>query len=215
MERVTITPDDLAVMAGLCRDALLVRRDDDWDRPAANVEWTCRQTLEHVCLMGVAYGLRLAARTTGDRDYAPVALGDATIVELIDTMHDSALLLAEVARAAPRTARAHHTAGMADPEGWLAMAIDETLIHTGDISEGFGDRFQPPDLLSRAVLDRLFPWWPSDQPPWPALQWANGRGALVSHPDPGASWLWHCAPLDEWSGIVPTWDVAAGRPASP
>lgn len=210
---MTIRPDDLVVAAGLCRDALRTRLDDDWERPAAHVDWTCRQTLEHVCLMGVAYALRLATRATTARDYAPVAVTQATPVQLIETMHDASLVLAEVARAAPPGARGHHTAGIADPEGWLAMGIDEALLHTADIAEGLGDVFQPPDDLTRAVLDRLFPWWPAEQPPWPSLLWANGRRALPGHPNLGAAWLWHCAPLDEWDGHVPIWDVEAGRPA--
>ena len=212
VERVTIVPDDLVVAAGLCRDALIARVDDDWDRPAANVEWTCRQTLEHVCLMGVAYGLRLAARATSSRDYTPVVVSQGTTAQLIETTHDASLVLADVARAAPPGARGHHTAGMADAEGWLAMAIDEALLHTADIAEGFGEVFRPPDELARAVLDRLFPWWPAQQPPWPSLLWANGRSALSGHVNPGGAWLWHCAPLDEWDGTVPIWDINAGRP---
>lgn len=214
VERVRIEPDDLVVAAGLCRDVLVARLDDDWERPAANVDWTCRQALEHVSLMGIAYGLRLAARATRPPDYAPLVLTEATTAQLIETMHDSSAVLGEVARAASPSARAHHTAGIADPEGWLAMAIDEALLHTADIAQGFGDVFQPPDHLTSAVLDRLFPWWPREQPPWPALQWANGRRALPGHPNPGAAWLWQCAPLDEWDGTIPVWDVVDGRPAS-
>lgn len=209
-----VGPEDLVVAAGLCRDALLARRDDDWERPAANVDWTCRQTLEHVCLMGVSYGLRLAARAGSPRSYAPVAVAQATIPQLIETMHDSSLVLAEVARAAPPDARGHHTAGMADPEGWIAMGLDKALLHTADIAQGLGGAFEPPDRLTRAVLDRLFPWWPADQAPWPALLWANGRGALPGHPNPGGTWLWQCAPLEEWDGRVPHWDTESGRPAS-
>lgn len=94
------------------------------------------------------------------------------------------------------------------------MAIDEALLHTADIAEGFGDVFQPPDDLIRPVLDRLFPWRPAKQPPWPSLLWANGRRALPRHPNPGGAWLWHGAPLEEWDGAAPIWDVEAGRPAS-
>lgn len=214
MERATVEPDDLVAVASLCRDALLARLDDDWERPAANVDWTCREALEHVCLMGVAYGLRLAARAIRPPDYAPILLTGATTAQLIETMHDSSVVLAEIARAAPPDARGHHTAGMADAEGWLAMAIDESLLHTADIAQGFGDDFRPPEELIRAVLDRLFPWWPAEQPPWPSLLWANGRRDLPNHPNPGAAWLWHCSPLHEWDGTVPIWNVGSGRPAS-
>jgi hypothetical protein len=129
-------------------------------------------------------------------------------------MHDSALVLGEVARSAPSGARAHHTAGMSDPEGWAAMGVDEALLHTADIAEGFGDVFKPSDDLIQAVLDRLFPWWPREEPPWLALLWANGRCSLPGRPSPGGTWLWHCAPLDEWDGNVPVWDAEARRPVS-
>jgi hypothetical protein len=101
---------------------------------------------------------------------------------------------------------------MADPSGWLAMGMDEFILHTYDISQGLGLRFVPDEANVRIVLDRLFPWWPRKAEPWSALLWANGRSVLSDSDDFGGTWLWHCAPLEEWDGTVPRWDSALGRP---
>jgi hypothetical protein len=122
------------------------------------------------------------------------------------------VILAEVARAAPASARAFHPAGVADPSGWVAMGMDELLVHTHDIAKGLGVPFDIDGGLARLVLDRLFPWWPTDADPVAALLWANGRADLPTIPTPGAAWLWHCAPLAEWDGTIPIWDPVRKHP---
>jgi hypothetical protein len=139
---------------------------------------------------------------------------DSPIEQLLRTMRAHAVILAEVARAAPAAARAFHPAGLADPSGWVAMGIDELLVHTADVASGLGAPFKLDAELARQVLDRLFPWWPSAEEPTAALLWANGRTSLAGHPSPGAAWLWHCAPLDEWDGTIPRWDPSTSRPAA-
>jgi hypothetical protein len=205
-------PDDLVAASELCSAVLGQLAARDWSVPAAATDWTCRTTLEHLC--SLAYAHQLASRAREFRSVAVRVVSNAPIEDLIWTMHVQMLVLADVARAAPDDARAFHPAGMADASGWVAMGIDELLIHTNDIAAGLDTRFEGPSLLARAVLDRLFPWWPVDADPWAALCWANGRLSLPSHPNPGASWLWHCAPLDEWDGTIPQWDPVANRPGA-
>jgi hypothetical protein len=204
------TPDDLVAATDRCVEALTGLTALDWTKQAAGTDWTCRETLEHVC--SLAFVHQLATRAP---DFHPIAIEvrPATAInELVWTVHVLMRVLAEVARAAPPDARAFHPAGMADASGWVAMGMDELLIHTGDITDSLGVPFAAPAGLARVVLDRLFPWWPRETEPWLALRWANGRGALPDHPNPGASWLWHCAPLDEWDGTIPEWDQVANRP---
>jgi hypothetical protein len=93
--------------------------------------------------------------------------------------------------------------------------MDELLVHTADITAGLGVPFTPERRLVTLVLDRLFPWWPRDVEPWTALLWANGRTDLPGRPSLGETWVWHCAPLEEWDGTVPEWDPVAGRKAAP
>jgi hypothetical protein len=181
--------------------------------PAGDLEWTCRETLEHVC--GLAYAPVLATRATSFRPLALAVVPGAPLDDLLWTMRASARVLAEVARAAPAGVRAYHPAGMADPTGFVAMGMDEVLVHTADITTGLGVEWAPDEAAVGLVLDRLFPWWPRDADPWSALLWANGRRDLPGRPSPGAEWLWHCAPLDEWDGTVPRWDPVRGRRGTP
>lgn len=194
-------PDDLIRTADFCYEALAPFSDADWERPAGGLDWSCRQTLEHLC--GLAYSSQLATRAAA---FTPLALQvrpGAPIGQLLLTMRTAARVLAEVARAAPASARAFHPAGMADASGWVAMGMDEILVHGHDIATGLAVPFVIDSDLARLVLDRLFPWWPSGDDAAEALLWANGRQDLPGRPRQGATWLWHCAPLPEWDGNIP------------
>jgi uncharacterized protein (TIGR03083 family) len=203
------SPTDLVAATEQCSAALRSLASEDWSARAAGTDWTCRQTLEHLCSLAFAH--QLSTRARGFRPVAVAVVTDAPLDDLVWTMHVLMSVLADVARAAPADARAFHPAGMADTGGWIAMGIDELLVHTHDIAAGLGAGFDAPPGLARAVLDRLFPWWPRDIDPWAAMLWANGRSSLPGHPNPGATWLWQCAPLDEWDGTVPRWDPVANR----
>lgn len=210
----TPTPDDLLETSKVCSAVLGALAHTSWSHRAGVLEWSRRQTLEHLC--GLAYAPVLATRAD---ELPPIALrvaADAPIHDLLQTTEAMAAVLAEVARAAPSSVRAFHPAGRADPSGFLAMGIDELLVHTHDITTGLGTDFDPGPHLPRIVLDRLFPWWPSgDADPWPALLWANGRIPLAGRAKPGVEWLWHCAPIDEWDGTMPQWEPTKHRPRNP
>src|SRR5688572_29218288 len=62
-------PDDVVAVSDLCSTALEALMGRDWTVPAANVDWTCRQTLEHMCAL--AYGPQLAVRAS---TFRPLAL---------------------------------------------------------------------------------------------------------------------------------------------
>lgn len=193
------TPDDLLDACEICVAVLGPLVDLSWSPSAGALEWSCRQTLEHLC--GLGYAPVLATRATELRPLALRVAPDASIADLLRTTEAMTAVLAEVARAAPASARAFHPAGSADPSGFVAMGIDELLVHTHDITAGLGAVFDPGPHLPRLILDRLFPWWPDQEADsWPALLWANGRGSPNGHGQPGAEWLWHCAPIEEWNG---------------
>lgn len=210
----TPSSDDLLTASEVCVAALGPLVDLSWSPRAGALEWSCRQTVEHLC--GLAYAPVLATRATELHPLALRVAPNAAIAELLWTTEAMAAVLAEVARAAPGSARAFHPAGRADPSGFVAMGIDELLVHTHDITTGLGAAFDPGSHLPRLILDRLFPWWPDrEAEPWPALLWANGRIPLAGHATPGAEWLWHCAPIAEWNGTIPRWDPTNQRAVHP
>jgi hypothetical protein len=206
----SIGPDDLIEAVEVCCGALETMLGEDWTRGAGVLEWTCSETLQH--LAALAYGPVLAARMVSFRPLALQVRPDAAVDELLWATKVGMLILAEVARAAPPSVRAFHPAGMSDASGFVAMGMDELLVHTHDIAAGLGTEFVPDDRLADLVTNRLFPWRPASADPWAALLWANGRQSLPGQDNPGAEWLWHCAPLDEWDGVVPRWDPIAQRP---
>jgi hypothetical protein len=77
-------------------------------------------------------------------------------------------------------ARAWHW-GPTDPSGFAALGVNETLLHTFDITMGLGIAWQPPVNLCQAVLSRLFPEAPPGDPVR-VLLWCTGRGDLPDHP---------------------------------
>ncbi|MEX1100349.1 MAG: hypothetical protein WD739_08680 [Actinomycetota bacterium] len=176
--------------------------DADWTVPAGDLSWSCRRTLDHIPDALLLYARSLATRANDRQPFLRDGDPKRSIEELLAAAVGATTILAEVARAAPPSARAFHPAGMADSEGFVAMGCDEILIHTSDIASGLDVPFSPPPDLADAVLRRLFPWAPQGNDPWDTLRWANGRVALPDSPRLDELWYWHPAPLATWDGII-------------
>jgi hypothetical protein len=174
--------------------------DGDWETRAGELEWSCRETLDHITDALFFYAAHLArqasARVRSVRDGNPTS----DIPTLLDAVESAAAILAALVDAGAPESRAFHPVGLADPEGFAAMGCDEILVHAADIGGGLDVAVDPPADLCARVLERLFPWAPRDIDPWMALRWANGRVALPGHERLDADWSWHCAPLSEWDG---------------
>jgi uncharacterized protein (TIGR03083 family) len=198
----SVTPQDIRQTAQACHRALRPVTDMDWDAPAGDLEWSCRTTLGHMLAALLYYAINLALRSTEPR---PSGQADPSlpVAELLDALEGRAALLATVCAAAPPGARGAHDWGLADASGFAALACDELLVHTSDITAGLGIRFDPPRELCARVLGRLFPWAPCDRDPWEALRWANGRGPMEERPRLAPDWVAHPAPLQEWDGLDP------------
>lgn len=112
---------------------------------------------------------------------------------LLQVLEASGALLVAMVRTTPSRVRAYHVFGVSDPEGFAAMGIVETLVHTHDLAEGLGLAWTPPADLCSRVLARLFPGAPETTDPWPTLLWATGRAELPGHPRL-TTWCWHGAP---------------------
>jgi hypothetical protein len=196
-------PLDVRAAATLCRNTLAPLAGDDWTVPAGDLQWSARQTLEHLAHALNHYAVQLATRAPHRiRISTHQADPGHSIAEMLAIMEARAAVLAEIIAAAPAATRAYHLLGMADPSGFAAMGCDEILIHTEDIAHGFGRSFEPPADLCRRVLARLFPWAPATGDAWQALRWANGRAPLPDRARLGPDWAWHCAPLAEWDGTI-------------
>jgi hypothetical protein len=197
-----VEPEDLTDAAAFVHDTLEPELEADWNAPAGSLEWSCRRTLDHVLDCHLFYANHLARRAT--THLPSIRDGDASVgvAGTLSNLLGTAAILADVARAAPPGARAFHTSGVADAEGFLAMGCDEALVHGWDIAEGLDVDFEPPVELAERVLRRLFPWAPEDEHPWDALLWANGRIPLDDLPQSDPGWEWWSAPLDEWDGEV-------------
>ncbi len=196
--------DDLLLAVRTARDALSPLANADWSTPAGELEWDAWSTLDHVARALLFYSAHLVTRATRRLPTDHRHAAELTAMDLLDVVEWRASLLTHVIATVPPDARAWHSRGMADPSGFRVMGCDEVLVHTYDIARGFGRPFQPPADLCRRVLERLFPWAPTDAEPWPALLWANGRIALPDRPRLADDWSWQCAPLAEWDGSIKT-----------
>jgi hypothetical protein len=176
--------------------------DHDWSVKAGTLEWSCRQTLDHLS-SGLSFYYSSLAISATERIQRPQAVSDQlTIADLLLLLKANATILARVVESSPSSTRGFHPAGMADPSGFAAMGCDEILIHTSDIAAGLGVVFQPLADLSARVVDRLFPWAPTDYDQWQTLLWANGRTWLPNWGLLEDNWYWQCAPLSEWNGTI-------------
>ncbi|MCZ4124548.1 hypothetical protein [Streptomyces sp. H39-S7] len=180
-----------------------------WDGKAGSLEWDCWETVEHLSDDLFAYAAQLGPRQPplegevpfvwesrrpgGPKNavHADRAAGSAGLLQVLEAC--GALLIAMV-RTTPSHTRAYHGYGVSDPEGFAAMGIVETLVHTHDLAEGLGlDWTAPPADICARVLARLFPEAPGSTDPWPTLLWATGRAELPGHPRV-TTWRWYGEP---------------------
>ncbi|MCF3125710.1 hypothetical protein IPZ68_39355 [Streptomyces arenae] len=207
-----VSPDDVTRAVRLAVGTLREGGgpDVDWGVKARGLEWTCWETGEHLADDLFAYAAQLGPEHPPQDTEVPflwyrhrpegpanVTFADrgAGAPGLLQVLESCGALLTGMVATTPPTVRAHHAWGASDPEGFAAMGIVETLVHTYDIAHGLGigDRWDPPADLCARVLHRLFPDAPTDTDPWPTLLWATGRGELPGHPR-RTEWRWYGAP---------------------
>ncbi|MBD0693603.1 hypothetical protein BG452_41860 [Streptomyces sp. CBMA123] len=200
------TPDDLALALRLALDTLAgAPADADWSRPAGTLDWSCWETVEHLADDLLAYAAQLGPARPPRERYVPFvatrrgpgapnnfvraepADGVPGLLEVLDA---SGGLMVAIARVSPPEARAHHPWGLADPSGFVAMSLAETLVHLHDVTQGLGLPWAPPANLCAHTLTRLFPDVPRTAAPWPTLLWATGRTTLPGVPL-RTDWRWH------------------------
>jgi len=209
-----IGADEVRQTAAECGAFLGSCLDRDWSAPIPDLDMSVVEVVAHAATGCLWYSIDLAA---GGKDLEPVEFRVRTngpAVDVLDTFVAHAEVLAAVVETSPDSARGFHPMGTADPSGFAAMACDEMLIHTYDASLGLGVPFVPDVGVVEAVLGRLFPWVEVEVGPrdsaampgpdsWQQLLWANGRIDLDGSPRL-SGWAWHCSPLSEWDGTIPS-----------
>lgn len=153
----------------------------DWRVPAGDLEWSCWTTAAHVGHDLLAYAAQVAGGA--DDAYLPFDLAvrpDAEPAQVLRVVSACGRLLSAAVCAADPGRRAWHW-GPTDPGGFAALGVNETLVHTYDITRGLGIRWRPPADLSAGVLARLFPHAPAGDPAG-VLLWCTGRIALPGRP---------------------------------
>jgi hypothetical protein len=153
----------------------------DWRRPAGTLNWSCWDTAAHVAHDLLAYAGQLTVLP--DSAYLPfdlVVRDEASPSDMLRIVTGAGRLLCTALAASDPSARAWHW-GPTDPSGFAALGVNETLVHTHDITEGLGIRWRPPEALCSAVLARLFPDAPAGDPAQ-VLLWSTGRTDLPGRP---------------------------------
>ena len=195
-------PEDVVAAAEASYALLSPLADMDWSVTAGDLEWDCRQTLEHVAFVQLFYATHAAVPSQRRLPTARINNPGQSVGEMVQVHLALSNVLAAVLRAMPEDARGFHPAGLADRYGFAAMACTESLVHTWDIACGLGVDFTPPEDIAAKSLARLFPWVQDDGDPWQTLLYAAGRRDLGGKDRRAPNWSWQCAPLSEWKGDV-------------
>lgn len=199
-----ITPLDVRAVAAATLELLRPHAAEDWTRTAGGLEWDCRTTLAHMTFALDRYCLYLAGPASERLPYQMPMHAECTPADLMRVLELRAAALCQIATAAPPGTRGYHAYGRPDAGGYVAMGCVELLVHTEDIAQGLGIAHQPPGDVTGRALARLFPWAPTDDDPWQALQWATGRLELPGHGRLAPDWAWQGSPLSEWDGTRKT-----------
>jgi hypothetical protein len=173
---VTITPDSVHAAAAVVVAALRPGAAADWSARAGDLEWSVDQTIAHMTGAAGKYALYLASRSAR---YIAVRVWpetDATRQERLEAIEGCAAALAGVASAAPEDAVGFHVTGMRNARQFLTLACFELLVHGYDVTRGLDLPYEPPEDLSRLVIEHCFPGQAiGERPAWPLLVWLSGR----------------------------------------
>ncbi|OKK13131.1 hypothetical protein AMK16_31905 [Streptomyces sp. CB00455] len=212
--RTPVSADDLDLSVRLAVAALRGAPAEAWEGKAGSLEWDCWETVEHLADDLFAYAAQLGPKSPPLNGEVPFVWksrrpgGPANVIHadrgagpagLLQVLEASGALLVAMVRTTPPQTRAHHVFGVSDPEGFAAMGIVETVVHTHDLAQGLGLAWNPPADLCSRVLARLFPDAPSSTDPWSTLLWATGRAELPGRPRPTA-WRWDGTPREGGPG---------------
>ena len=196
--------DDVRRAVQLAGDTLTAAAGRDWHVPAAGLEWTVWETVEHMADDLFTYAAQLAPARPSVTTHVPFGWqrrrpGGPLLTVFVDraegppgllaVLESCGGLLAAMVATAPADRRSFHNYGPSDPSGFAAMGVVEVLVHMHDVAGGLGIDWRPPADLCAATLRRLFPDAPAGAGPWPTLLQVTGRGTPRL-----TEWRWDGAP---------------------
>jgi Mycothiol maleylpyruvate isomerase N-terminal domain len=201
---MTVTAADLRHVADGVLERFARIPDGAWERPALDLEWTCRETAGHLADDFAAYALQLSGCRPPQEDYLALlepppqrpggpaiivapdpAAGTAGIVACLDAA--AGLLCSVVATAGGK--RGYHPMGVSDAPGFAAMGIVESAMHAFDILGAQQQAYAADPRICARVLDRLFPAAARTADPWQDLLRCCGRTPGTR----GVPWRWDSA----------------------
>ncbi len=172
---MTIKPDTVEAAAAVVAAALRPGVDADWSVQAGDLEWSVDRTISHMTGAPAKYALYLSSRSTQYIAVTVMPWQDATRQERLEAIEGCAAALAGVAETAPPSAFGFHVTGMRNAQQFVAMACNELLVHTYDVTRGLGLPYEPAEELCRLVIEHCYPDQDDQRPAWPLLVWLSGR----------------------------------------
>jgi hypothetical protein len=149
--------------------------DADWSVRAGDLEWSVDRTIAHMTGAVGKYAFYLSSRSTRHVAVRVWPADDATRQERLEAIEGCAAALAGVAATALPDAFGFHVTGMRNAGEFVAMACEELLVHTYDVTCGLELPYEPPEELCRLVIEHCYPGQDVQHPVWPFLVWLSGR----------------------------------------
>lgn len=180
-----VTPEEFARVGALADHVLVALADEDWSAPAANLEWSCRQTLDHVIDCLFSFTLQLAARASSR--FLPFnelhATAEASTADLLVGFRGAVRMFRDVTSNAEPGAVAGDGLALLTAEDGCARGAYEVALHSYDITTGLGAIWRLPDDLCRAITASEALWMfdraaaATGDGPWASFLIGSGRRA--------------------------------------
>lgn len=177
--------DQLAELHDAVVDRLRGLSHEDWTRPAAGLDWSCWQTLDHTIDCLFSYTVQVAARAPSG--FLPLqelhALATATPADLVTGLHAVGTMFLAVVCEAPPSVMASDGVLMLGLGDWCARAGYELVLHAHDVLSAFDQDLRPPAEICASILSSPTLWMldreraAAGTDPWTALLLGSGRAA--------------------------------------
>jgi hypothetical protein len=155
----------------------------DWSVQAGTLEWTCRQTVDHMVDCVFSYAMQVAGRVQGE--FLPFAElhaePEASNRDLLAGLGAVGQILHDVVFCAPAGTTASDGLVSLDLGDWCARAAYELALHAHDVIVGLGAEWELPGGLCGAITESPALWMfdrnlaEDEDDPWLALVIGSGR----------------------------------------